>query len=286
MVEKLNHLCLVLNRTFGEGLENLVPTKPIDRTERTTVSDLPAYVSVITVVGIAGILTSTCMALYLGSRTAGTRRSPAARTAAAAAILFGLWTTANALFAEHGGYHAQLGKQPPWLPLEAAAAIAALLVLARTQGVSRALSAPNAIRLLAWPHAFRVAGVALLISMSLGRLPALFAIPAGLGDVAVGIAEPFVTRRIKDLRSQRATKLWNLLGILDLGIAMLLGGLTGYEIVHVTPRNSALGELPLALIPTVGVPLLVTLHVLALRRIRVPQGAESEPSTVLSAATC
>jgi hypothetical protein len=40
------------------------------------------------------------------------------------------------------------------------------------------------------PHTPRVAGVAFLLYMALGHLPALFALPAGLGDIAAGIAAP------------------------------------------------------------------------------------------------
>jgi hypothetical protein len=82
-------------------------------------SSLPAYVGAITIAGITGILTATCAALYRGSRDSGASRSAAATTAAGAAILFGVWAVASADFAHHGGYHTQLGKQPPWLPIEA-----------------------------------------------------------------------------------------------------------------------------------------------------------------------
>jgi hypothetical protein len=233
------------------------------------VFSLPAYVGAITIAGITGILTATCAVLYRGSRDSGATRSAAATTAAGAAILFGVWAVASAVFAHHGGYQTQLGKQPPWLPIEAMGAILALLLLTRIPFVSRALSGPNSVRLLSWPHAFRLAGVALVISMMLGHLPALFALPAGLGDMAVAVAEPFVTRRIKAGHGHRAATWFNIFGILDLVIAMTLGGLTAYGIVHVSPVNSALSVLPLALIPTVGVPILVVLHILTLRRLRV-----------------
>lgn len=233
-------------------------------------SSLPAYVGAITVAGTAGILTAACAALYRGARDSDASRKAAATTAAAAAILFGVWAVASAIFAHRGGYHTQLGKAPPWLPVEAITAMVALLLLARIPSVSRALSGPNSVRLLSWPHAFRVAGVALVISMILGHLPALFAIPAGLGDMAIGIAEPFVTRRIHAGHGHRAARWFNIFGILDLVSAMALGGLTAYGIVHVSPVNSAVSELPLALIPTVAVPTLFVLHILTLRRLRVP----------------
>jgi sarcosine/dimethylglycine N-methyltransferase len=43
---------------------------------------------------------------------------------------------------------------------------------------------------LEFPHTPRVAGVAFLLYMALGYLPALFALPAGLSDIAAGIAAP------------------------------------------------------------------------------------------------
>jgi len=231
-------------------------------------STLPAYVGAITIAGTTGILTATCAALYRGSRDSGTSRRAAATMAGSAAIVFAVWAGASALFAHHGGYQTQLGKQPPWLPIEAMGAMIALLLLARIPPVARALSGENAVRLLAWPHAFRVAGVSFVISMILGHMPALFAIPAGLGDMAVGIAEPIVTRRIKAGHGHRAALWFNIFGLVDLVTALTLGGLTAYEIVHVSPANTGLSQLPLALIPTVGVPVLFVLHLLTLRRLR------------------
>jgi hypothetical protein len=253
-------------------------------------SPLPTYVGTITIVGIAGILAATSAALYRGRRDTGAGRRAAAATAAASAVLFGAWAVASALIAHHGGYRTQLGKQPPWLPIEATVATAVLLLLARIPAVSRGLAGPSTVRLLSWPHTFRVAGVALVISMWMGHLPALFAIPAGLGDITVGVVEPLLSRRIRTGHARRATLWFNLFGITDLVTAMVLGGLTAYGIVHVSPANSALSQLPLALIPTVGVPTLFALHVLTLRRLpsapqREATPAPTRPETTSSTAT-
>jgi hypothetical protein len=52
-----------------------------------------------------------------------------------------------------------------------------------------------------------------------------------------------------------------LLGIADLVSALTLGALTGFlQIVHVSPPATLNADLPLALIPTVGVPLLLAMH--------------------------
>jgi hypothetical protein len=241
-------------------------------------SPLPACVGAITVAGTTGILAATAAALYRGSRDGGATRRGATTTAAAALTLFGAWTVTSALVAHRGGYRTQLGKQPPWLPIEAIGAMAVLLLLTRIPQVSRALSGLDAVRLLSWPHAFRVAGVALVVSMWLGHLPALFAIPAGLGDVAVGAAEPLLTRRVRAGHARRATLWFTVLGLADLVTAMALGGLTAYGVVHVSPSHSALSQLPLALVPTVGVPTLLALHLLTLRRLPAAPERRSTPA--------
>jgi hypothetical protein len=231
-------------------------------------SEVPIYVGAISVAGTVGILASTCVILYKGSLDNGVNPRKSALGAATAAVVLAAWATGSALFAQHGGYHTQLGKQPPWLPLEAVAAIVTLLFATRIPYVARALSGPASARRFLWPHVFRVAGISFVISMLLGDMPALFAVPAGLGDIAVGLAEPLVARRVRSRQSNRAEIWLNVLGLIDLLTAMILGGLTAFQIVHVSPVNSAIGAFPLALTPTVGVPVLFALHVLTLRRSR------------------
>jgi hypothetical protein len=49
----------------------------------------------------------------------------------------------------------------------------------------------------------------------------------------------------------------------DLVVAMTLGALTAYQLINVTPSGAPISGLPLALIPTVDVPLLFALHISA-----------------------
>jgi hypothetical protein len=60
---------------------------------------------------------------------------------------------------------------------------------------------------------------------------------------------------------------FNVLGILDLIVAGTLGFLL-FRVVEVTPSTAPLFMLPLALIPTVAVPLALVLHIVSLRRLR------------------
>lgn len=52
--------------------------------------------------------------------------------------------------------------------------------------MARILAHPTTLARLAWPYTLRIAGVVFLILMVQGHLPAVFALPAGLGDIATG----------------------------------------------------------------------------------------------------
>jgi len=71
--------------------------------------------------------------------------------------------------------------------------------------------------------------------------------------------------------------LWfNAFGITDLFVAGTLGALTGYQLLNVTPSAAPISELPLALVPTVTVPLLLALHVTSVFTLaRAPRPAPS-----------
>jgi hypothetical protein len=111
-----------------------------------------------------------------------------------------------------------------------------------------------------------------LMFFGLGKVPAVFAVPAGIGDVLVGVSAPFVARRLA--RGDRhAGAIWfNRLGIVDLIVAVGVGFLAApgpTQLLPVSPSTEQLGLLPLVLIPTAAVPLALALHVLSLRRLRV-----------------
>jgi hypothetical protein len=106
-----------------------------------------------------------------------------------------------------------------------------------------------------------VAGIAFLITMALGHLPALFALPAGLGDITTGVAAVLLRRRPARGAGRRAALWLNGFGLADLVVALTLGALTAYQLIQVTPTGSAISALPLALVPTAEVPLLLALHI-------------------------
>ena len=250
--------------------------------------DPPGYVWAIVIAGIIAIPAATCVVLYGGAVRAGQGRTRAALLAGGAAVVLGGWFTASAVIAGHGWYHTRLGHGVPWMPVAVIGFLLALLALRRIPAVARALAAPGTVNRLELPHSFRgLEGTAFLAIMALGHLPALFALPAGLGDVAAGIAAPMVAGRLARGGSRRAALWFTAFGMTDLVVALTLGALTGFQLLNVTPSGAPISELPLALIPTAAVPLLFALHITsvsALRRAPRPVTAPLTPAAPLTAA--
>jgi hypothetical protein len=162
--------------------------------------------------------------------------------------------------------------------MAAAGSLGALLALSRIPVVARALAAPGMRSRLLLPHSFRVAGVVFLLYLALGHLPALFALPAGLGDIAAGIAAPLVARRLAQGTGRRAALWFNAFGVTDLVVALTLGALTGFQLLNVTPSSAPITEPPLALIPAFTVPLLLTLHITSMFALVRAPSATRQPS--------
>jgi len=247
--------------------------------------DPPGYLWAITIAGIIAIPAATCVVLYGGAVRAGRSRRRAALLAGGAAVVLGGWFTASAVIAGHGWYQARLGHGVPWLPVAVAGFLALLLALRRIPVVARALTAPGMVSRLELPHTFRVAeGTAFVAIMALGHLPALFALPAGLGDIAAGIAAPLIARRLAQGTGRRAALWFNAFGMTDLVNALTLGALTGFALINVTPSGAPISELPLALIPTAAVPLLLTLHITSVSALRRAHRAPLPATAPLTAA--
>jgi hypothetical protein len=235
--------------------------------------DLPAYVWALTIGGPTAIAAATCIALYGGAERAGLGRRRAGLLAGAAAVVLGGWFTATAVIAGRGWYDTRPG-QVPWLAIAAAGSLVVLLGLSRIPVVARALTAPGMASRLVLPHAFRVTGAFFLLYLALGHLPALFALQAGLGDIAAGIAAPLVALRLAQGTGRRAGLWFNVYGLTDLAVGITLGALTGYGLLHVTPSSAAISQVPLALVIAADVPLMIALHVTCL----VTLGRASRPA--------
>lgn len=241
--------------------------------------DPPGYLWAITIAGPTAVVALTCIVLYRGAVRADLGRRRAALLAAVAAVVLGGWIVASAVIAGHGWY-----RMLPWLPVAVIGYLGVLLALRRIPVVALALSAAGTASRLELPHTPRVAGVVFLFYLALGHLPAVFALPAGLGDIAVGVAAPLAARGLAHGTGHRAALWFNAFGMTDLTVALTLGALTGFQLLNVTPSSAPIGELPLALIPTATVPLLLALHITAVSTLMTMRpGTTSAPARPLTA---
>jgi hypothetical protein len=129
------------------------------------------------------------------------------------------------------------------------------------------------LRLIAGIQAWRWAGLGFLSLYAYKILPAIFALPAGLGDMAIGVTAPWMILalvRQPGFAASAAFIRWNMLGILDLIVALSIGTLSATLTTGAPGEISTapMATLPLLLIPAFLVPLFLMLHSAALMQSR------------------
>jgi hypothetical protein len=106
------------------------------------------------------------------------------------------------------------------------------------------------------------------------RLPALFALPAALGDAVTAMGAVFVGIALYERASKVSGKrvyLWNTFGLIDLVVAVSMGVMTRTgEVLHLSGQVSSdiMGTFPLALIPRFAVPFYVITHLVIYAQLK------------------
>lgn len=124
----------------------------------------------------------------------------------------------------------------------------------------------NLIRLNVW----RLVGVLFLLLMKNGQMPALWALPAGLGDILVGATAFPVASRLARPGGHRLAIAFNVVGLLDLVVAIGLGVTTNTgpgQLFHTVPTSALVTHFPLVLVPAFLVPLAFALHMVSLLQL-------------------
>jgi hypothetical protein len=122
-------------------------------------------------------------------------------------------------------------------------------------------------RTLTMVQAWRFGGFVFLVLHAHGILPGIFALPAGWGDIAIGATAPLVAMKLAHAERRKSFILWQILGLLDLVMAVSLGTLARI----ISPGGITAGAmtvLPLSLVPTFAVPLLIILHIICIAQAR------------------
>jgi hypothetical protein len=193
---------------------------------------------------------------------------------AIATVVLPLWFATVSWLALQRVFNSTPGAVPVALIAAVLAPIAAFLLAYRVSASARRFVLEADLRLLVAMHGWRFLGFGFIALHINGVLPGIFAWPAGLGDMAVAIAAPWMALRLThdpDYVCSRAFVAWNGLGILDLAVAVGTGALgsglvPGLVTAGVT--TAPLAMLPLSWVPTFLVPLMVMIHITGLLQAR------------------
>jgi hypothetical protein len=121
--------------------------------------------------------------------------------------------------------------------------------------------------LLTATHSFRLVGFTFVLLEARRSLPAIFALPAGYGDMFIGATAILVAWKFGEPRRRGAFIAWQVLGVIDLVLAVTLG--TTAPLIQ--PQGipiTLMTVLPLSLIPTFFVPLYLILHSICIAQAR------------------
>ncbi|WFE46026.1 hypothetical protein [Verrucosispora sp. WMMD1129] len=179
------------------------------------------------------------------------------------------WFCATLAASALGAFRTPPGDPPVALALAAGVPPLTVLVLAVRSSRFRAWARRLDLRFLTLLQTWRVAGLAFLALVAVDALPAGFALPAGIGDVAIGLTAPLVAAFVVD-RANRIFVAWTALGIADLILAVTLGVLYSASPAGLLLTNVDTGlmsTLPMSLVPAFGVPITLVAHLLSLVKL-------------------
>lgn len=184
-----------------------------------------------------------------------------------------IWLVVVFLLGAAGALFRPPGTPPIPILIGATVPLVVFLAAYRGSAVFRAFILAIDLLLATAIQAWRAGGLGFLALYAHGVLPGFFAWPAGLGDIAIGVTAPWVALalvRRRDFANSRVFVVWNLLGILDLVVAVSVGALSSALASGVAGEvtTGPMAQLPLVLIPVYLVPLFIMLHLAALLQAR------------------
>ena len=168
-------------------------------------------------------------------------------------VISALWVTSIVVVAR-AGWFAAGGDGPPW-PVVLAVLVPVTLaaVALRRRPIAQAVLGLDP-QLVVAIQLWRVVGAAFLFGWADGTLHATFAIPAGIGDIATGLAALVVVARMRaGTLTRRAVLTFTALGIGDFVVALATGAVV---------RIDAVEQLPWVLFPALAVPAFSVAHLI------------------------
>jgi hypothetical protein len=233
---------------------------------------VPAYLPYCVITSAIGVIAAILFGLRSALRSAGWAAYDRTVTLRAATITVIGWFLLAIALASVDAYRAASDRIPTiqygiFVPI----LIGGLLIW-RSPRLARIIEAvPH--HWLIGVQLYRALGVIFLILYATGKLPGLFAWPAGLGDVLVGVLAPVVAIAYRRGPRENAdlVSAWNLFGLADFVVAVTAGFLTGpspLQLFAFDLPNELISRFPLVLVPVFLVPVSALLHLASLTKLR------------------
>lgn len=219
-------------------------------------------------------LTHTAILAGLWYGLARTDFSPAERLSTwfVIAVPLTAWLIAVWTLSVQGAFVQPPGSLVPRLPIAIFAPVALFIIpLLRSRIVGAVLDATPASWLIGL-QVYRVLGGIFLVGWLRGTVPGTFALPAGAGDILVGLlALPVAIWLASGARGGREAAIaWNILGLADFASAIGTGAITApgpFQLIVPDTPNTLILQYPTVMIPAFIVPCSILLHALSLRQL-------------------
>jgi hypothetical protein len=218
------------------------------------------------------IHTAMLFGLWLALTRTGFDTSTRIKVWLALAVPFTAWLATVWWLAVEGAFRPRPGAPAPALPIAIfLPLLLGLPFLLRSKRVGQLLDAAPASWLVGL-QAYRVFGGIFLVAWSRGNMSGTFALPAGGGDVLVGLLALPVAYLLHAGApgARRLGIAWNVLGLVDFAIAVGIGILSApgpLQLIALDRPNAQLGTFPTVMIPAFAVPSSILLHALSLRQL-------------------
>jgi hypothetical protein len=240
---------------------------------------IPTYLPYFVAAGTAATLIAILYGLHRSLLEAGWTAADRARTVRTAAVNLLGWLVVAVALGAFGVYHGNSNEVPTMQYGIVVPILIGALMIWRSDTVRRVIAAVPQSWLVGI-QLYRALGVIFLILYATGKLPGQFALPAGVGDIGIGLLAPVVG--LGYARAPQTTAglvaAWNAFGIFDLIVAVGTGFLTAPSLLvstAVQPTSELMTVLPMVLIPVYLVPLSIVLHLASLAKLhresRAPQ---------------
>lgn len=239
---------------------------------------MPAYLNPLIVVIIANLTAITVATIAFSEHIE--RRARVTAFLALCAI-YALWLPTVIWMAAEGVFLASAAATSPVLPLAIVGPPLILLAaIARSPGLRR-FSALLSQEWLIGIQGLRVVGLVFVLLWADGEIPWEFALPAGLGDMSVGLIALYTLHRLRQgaANAPAWVRRTNIAGLTDFLVAVATGFFSSpgnFQLLSADSPNAMIQLYPLALIPVFVVPIFICVHILSIRLQRSAKAATAD----------